>query len=119
MPKSNKVTLLRGVVHLLDQGLHQFSRMFNWVRPLPERALLLTDYYLFPLIIASESRPFGQLQTLNLTLSGMLWLYYPGVITFVVVAKSARNETWRGLGTGEYTLEMIAAVATTDDHRAR
>lgn len=98
-------------VELFDQALHQVSRLYYWVRPSPERAMLLADYYLFPMIVLTCSRPFGTIRSLNLLLATLFWLYYLGAIAFVVIAKRARNETWRGLGTGEYTLELIDAVS--------
>lgn len=118
MSKLTNATFLREVAYLPDRTLHQISKLFNWVRPLPERSLVLANWYMFPLIVLTESRPFGQHQTLNLALTVLSWMYFLGVVAFATVAIQARNETWRGLATGEYTLEMIEAIAGTDDHKA-
>lgn len=119
MSITTKATFLRKVAYLADQSLHQFSRVFYWVRPLPERALALTDWYMFPLIVLSGSRPFGRFQVLSLVLTILSWVYYLGVVAFATIAIQARNETWRGLATGEYTFEMIDEIAGMDHSKAR
>lgn len=114
MVNHKNAALPRSAINLFDQCLHQISRLFGWVVPSPERALILAELYLFPMIVLSHESFFRGL-IVSFIVKFLLWLYFIGIIVSTIIVKAARNETWRGLAIGKYSFEMIDSVRKGED----